>query len=135
MYRYSKPIIITHEDFFEGVYLSSGDDACYKCKCYIHQRPETGRNDYRIQVDAVHNSDGHHSSEQILTIGFNVPVKYVSSNGTLMGGDGSNTLKILYKYHNNAVENIGLGDVVVEANADLAITSCILDCNYSCPQH
>lgn len=134
MKHYSKPIVLINDDFAEAVYMASGDQ-CYAVRANIHQRPETGRNDYRIQVDAVHNSDGHHSSEQILTIGFNVPVKYVSSNGTLMSGDGSNTLKILYKYHNNAVENIGLGDVVVEANADLAVTSCILDCNYSCPQH
>ena len=134
MKHYSKPIVLINDDFAEAVYMASGDQ-WYAVRSNIHQRPETGRNDYRIQVDAVHNSDGHHSSEQVLTIGFNVPVKYVSSNGTLIGGDGSNTLKILYKYHNNAVENIGLGDVVVEANADLAVTSCILDCNYSCPQH
>ena len=134
MKNYSKPILFETEGFTESVYMASGDD-CYSVTAEIHQKPETGRNDYRIQVNVKHNSDGHHSNEQVLTIGFNVPVKYVSSNGTLISGDGSNTLKILYKYHNNAVENIGLGDVVVEASADLAVTWCILDCDHSCAQH
>ena len=135
MNNYIKPIVIKDDNFAESVYMASGD-ACFSVQAKIHQRPEIGRGDFRIQIDAVHSAvDGHHSGEQILTIAFNTPVSYKSSNGTLIGGDGTSVLKILYNYHGNKKENIGLGDIVVEANSDLAVTWCALDCNYYCNQH
>ena len=121
MKNYTKPIVIPSNDFAEAVYMDSGD-ACYIASAYIHQAPETGRGDYRIQVDGKHYSS-HTKEAQWLYINFNLPVKYKSSNGSLEAGDGSNTLIIKYNYHQNPTDNIGLGDLVVEADQGLAITN------------
>lgn len=135
MKNYSKPIIEIENDFFEPVYMASGDE-CYVVSARIYQRPEVGRGDYRIQVDAIHNAaDKHHSGAQVLTMNFNCPVSYKSSKGSLIAGDGSSSIMIEYHYHNNAQENIGLGDVVVEADAGLAVVSCTISCNHDCGQH
>ena len=136
MKDYEKPILVHNDAAFEGVYAASGAD-CYDVTPRIHQRPETGRGDYRIQVDGVHSAtDGHHSGEQILTLYFNQPVTYVSSGGTLKGGDGTAALSITYNYHNNASDNIGLGDVIVTSDAGLSIPGgAKLECNHDCGQH
>lgn len=47
MKTYSKPIVTIDTGLAEGVYAASG---CYDASAYIHQTPETGRGDYRIQV-------------------------------------------------------------------------------------
>lgn len=132
---YEKPVVTLNKDEAEGVYMASGSD-CYTVSAYIHQRPETGRGDYRIQVNGRHAAgDNHHSGEQILTLTFNQPVTYSWSNGTLVSGDGTNTIEIKYNYHNNAYDNIGLGDVIVQSDSGLANPSAILSCNYDCGQH
>lgn len=139
MKNYEKPLVLDSDGIFEGVYAASGDVAgsdCYTVTAYIHQTPETGRGDYRIQVDGRHDaSDNHHSGEQVLTLSFNQPVEYSWSNGTLVSGDGTASISIRYNYHNNAVDNIGLGDVVVTSDEGLAITGAVLTCNYDCGQH
>lgn len=139
MKNYVKPVMLDNEEVFEGVYAASGagDGAdCYTVTAYIHQTPETGRGDYRIQVNGVHAAaNGHHSGEQILTLTFNQPVDYSWSNGTLVGGNGTSTINIKYNYHNNGNDNIGLGDIVVTADDGLAITGAVLSCNYDCVQH
>lgn len=135
MKKYEKPMIFVSADTAEGVYLASGDD-CYTVTWNIHQRPETGRGDYRIQFNAAHAAgDGHHSGEQTLVIFFNQPVVYVSSNGSLHYGDGTTCLEIKFNYHNNASDNIGMGDVVVTADAGLDITDAYMKCNHDCGQH
>lgn len=135
MKEYSKPVILVNEGLSEGVYAASGDE-CYTINARIHQTPQLGRGDYRIQVDGRHGaSDGHHSSEQILTLTFNQPVDYVSSNGSLVSGSGTNEIAIRYTYHNNANDNAGLGDVVVQSELGLSLTHSTLACNYSCGQH
>ena len=142
MKDYVKPIVVLNDEVAEGVYAGStgtetgeGDD-CYTVGAYIHQTPETGRGDFRIQVDAVHAAgDGHHSGQQTLILYFNQPVVYKDSNGTLAGGDGSSALSIDYSYHNNGNDNIGLGDVIVESDAGLAVNHAQLICNHDCGQH
>ena len=134
MKNYVKPVVLANEELAEGVYAASGD--CYTISGYIHQTPQTGRGDYRIQFDGKHAAnDGHHSGKQTLIVSFNMPVVYKGSNGTLVSGDGTNTLSIDYSYHNNASDNIGLGDVIVEADAGLAVVGSTLTCNYDCGQH
>lgn len=139
MKNYERPIVIPTEELAEGVYAASGSvvgSDCYTVTAYIHQTPEIGRGDFRIQVNGVHAaSDNHHSGKQVLTISFNQPVTYKSSNGTLVGGNGTSAIKIAYEYHNNGNDNIGLGDVVVESDTGLAITGSMLECNYDCGQH
>lgn len=141
MENYEKPIILANEEIAEGVYAASGTGAgdggdCYDVDAYIHQTPETGRGDFRIQVNGRHAAgDNHHSGQQTLLLFFNQPVTYKSSNGTLADGDGSECISIDYSYHNNAYDNIGLGDVVVEADAGLAVTGSVLICNHDCGQH
>lgn len=142
MKKYEKPLLIANEGFAEGVYAASGDAGsqidgdCYTTTARIHQKPETGRGDFRIQVDGKHAAtDGHHSGEQHLFLSFNQTVTYSSSNGELVSGDNTSCLEIKYGYHNNASDNIGLGDVVVVSEQGLSITSAVLTCNYNCGQH
>lgn len=136
MKLYEKPIVLLNEDLAEGVYAASGGgDDCYTVTAYIHQQPETGRGDFRIQVNGKHEADdGHHSGKQILVLSFNQPVEYSSSNGTLTSGDGTSSIRITYNYHNNGNDNIGLGDVVVKSDAGLAVTGAMLICNHDCGQ-
>ena len=124
---YERPIVLANETLAEGVYAASGA-GCYTTEAHITQTPEEGRNNYCIQVNAPHNAtDGHHCKQQVLTLSFNKPVGYVSSNGDLIDGNGTNTLTIRYSYHNNAVDNIGFGDVYVTAEAGLAVTGAKMD--------
>lgn len=140
MKKYDKPVILVNESLAEGVYAASGDQGsgsdCYTTTARIHQTPETGRGDFRIQVDGKHAAaDGHHSGKQTLVLYFNQNVTYRESNGHLSGGDGTAELRIDYAYHNNGNDNIGLGDVVVESEAGLAVTGAQLICNHDCGQH
>lgn len=135
MREYKKPTIEILDGISEGVYAASGDN-CYTVTAYIHQSPQQGRGDYRIQVNGTHAAaDNHHSGQQVLTLTFNQPVTYVSSGGTLTGGDGTNTIQITYNYHNNASDTIGLGEVVVRSETGLADPQAVLSCNYDCGAH
>ena len=117
---YRKPVIMTAEDLAEGVYLASG---CYTTTAEIRQTPETGRGDYRIQVNGDHKAD-HTRNKQLLTISFNMPVTYKScSEGNLESGSGTSTLLISLSYTQNKTDSIGFGDLVVQADSGLAITS------------
>lgn len=120
MEKYSKPMVTVDQGLAEGVYAASGA-GCYEASAYIHQTPDIGRGDYRIQVNGKHNAD-HTKEAQTLTISFNQPVTYSSSNGTLAGATTGTTLTINYTYHQNPNDNIGLGDLVVTSDAGLAIT-------------
>lgn len=117
MKKYEKPILAVQEQS-EGIYLASG---CYTTTAYITQKPQLGRGDYRIQVNGKHSAD-HTKDAQILTISFNMSVEYVSSNGSLISGNG-NVLQIKLAYHQNPNDNIGLGDLVVKADSGLEILS------------
>ncbi|MCI5516124.1 MAG: hypothetical protein MR427_01355, partial [Roseburia sp.] len=96
--------------------------SCYKASAYIHQKPQTGRGDYRIQVNGQHGAD-HTREAQTLTISFNQPVTYVSGGAGLNGGNGPTTLKINLSYHQNPNDNIGFGDLIVTSDPGLAIIS------------
>lgn len=119
MTNYESPVILRTEELAEGVYLASG---CYTATAIILQTPQDGRGDYRIQVNGQHNAD-HTKEAQTLTISFNQPVVYSSSGGSTVSGSGTNTLVISYNYHQNPTDNIGLGDLVVQADAGLAVKS------------
>lgn len=134
MNNYVSPVIFDNDELAEGVYAtnsgSSTGDGCYLVNAIEHQKPEDGRGDFRFQVNAVHNAD-HNSNGQVLVVNFNLPVEYKSSNGTLVGGDGTTQLRIAYSYWNNYSDNIGLGDVVVVANAGISITSIGMECTHA----
>lgn len=139
MKNYVKPAAFANSDLAEGVFMASGADGgfstgCYTVSAYITQTPEGGRTNYCIQVNAAHDAD-HHGTAQILTLHFNLPISYVSSNGSYMSGNGTTELKIAYAYHANFTENHGLGDVYVTADAGLSITGASLACNTICAQH
>ena len=108
MSKYVKPVISLDEGMAEGVYAASG---CYTTSAYIHQTNETGRHDYRIQVNGKHASD-HTRESQTLTISFNQNVEYVSG--------GTSLIKL--SYHQNPNDNIGFGDLIVKSDEGLAIT-------------
>lgn len=123
MAKYSKPMVTVDQGLAEGVYAASGA-GCYTATAKINQTPQTGRGDYRIQVNGKHNAD-HTKKAQILTISFNLPVTYVSCNGngaSLQSGDGTNTLVINLGYQQNSTDSIGFGDLIVTADSGLAIT-------------
>lgn len=140
MKNYQKPVVLMNEELAEGVYAASGD--CYTFTSRITQRPETGNPVYVIQIDGSHNAtDGHHSSERTVRIVFNQAITYVSSNAASISGDGTTTLDLSFvdgvngSYHNNANDNIGLGQLKVKSNDGLEIintysVSCNHDCTY-----
>lgn len=121
MKRYEKPMVLQTEQMSEGVYLASGAGGCYTADAYIHQTPQTGRGDYRIQVNGKHNAD-HTKEAQVLTITFNQPVTYVSGGSGLLSGNGTTTLKVKLGYHQNPTDNIGFGDLTVTSEQGLSIT-------------
>lgn len=126
MSKYERPVVEIDAGMAEGVYAASGASStgCYTVNAQIKQTPETGRENYVIQIDAHHQAD-HTRDAQTLTISFNLPVGYVSYNGQgarLVSGDGTNTLVISLTYHQNPTDNIGSGDLVVTAASGLAIT-------------
>lgn len=123
MSNYVKPVVSLDEGMAEGVYAASGTDSagCYDATAYIHQTPQTGRGDYRIQVNGKHNAD-HTKEAQVLTISFNQNVTYVSGGAGLISGNGTTTLKVKLSYHQNPTDNIGFGDLVVTSDTGLAIT-------------
>lgn len=118
MKTYSKPVVTIDIGLSEGIYAASG---CYTASAYIHQTPQTGRGDYRIQVNGQHHSD-HTKEAQTLTISFNQNVTYVSGGAGLISGNGTATLIIKLSYHQNSNDNIGFGDLVVTSDTGLAIT-------------
>ena len=120
MKQYVKPVVMVDNELAEGVYAASGA-GCYTASAYIHQTPQTGRGDYRIQVNGKHSAD-HTKEAQVLTISFNQSVTYVSGGAGLLSGNGTNTLKIKLGSHQNPNDNIGFGDLVVTADTGLAIT-------------
>lgn len=137
--KYMKPVIIPNDELAESVYLASGD--CYIFTANIVQHPELGRDNYVIQIDGRHDAD-HHSTSRTVVIVFNNPVTYVSSNAVNVSGNGSNTLSLTFTdgyggaYHNNGIDNIGLGQLVVESADGLAILKAYCSyCNESCGQH
>lgn len=120
MEKYSKPMVIVDQGLAEGVYAASGA-GCYKASADIHQKPDIGRGDYRIQVNGKHDAD-HTREAQVLTISFNQNVTYVSGGAGVIDGNGTPTLRVKLGYHQNPSDNIGLGDLVVTSDAGLAIT-------------
>lgn len=143
MKDYVKPIVLANEELAEGVYAASGvagsGSGCYKVEAHITQRPETGRENYCIQGDAVHNTvelDLHHSGEQILTLYFNQAVTFdwcSSANAQSHSGDGTPTLQIKYNWHaESRDERHGLGDIYVKSADGLEVTGAQMDCNYDC---
>ena len=120
MKQYAKPVVTVDNGLAEGVYAASGA-GCYTASAYIHQPPQTGRGDYRIQVDGKHHSN-HTKEAQVLTISFNQNVTYVSGGAGLISGNGTPTLKVNLSYHQNPNDDIGFGDLVVTSDAGLAIT-------------
>lgn len=112
------------DDLAEGVYMASGDVSgdCFTVTAYIHQSPEVGRGDYRIQVNARHDGDHNSNRHQQLILFFNQPVEYVSSNGMLSADSKPTMLKIDISYWQNHTDSIGMGDVIVRSDAGLAVT-------------
>lgn len=119
MEKYSKPMVTVDQGLAEGVYAASGT-GCYTVTAKIHQTPQTGRGDYRIQLNGKHDAD-HTREAQVLTISFNKNVTYVSGGAGLINGDGTPTLQVKLGYWQNPNDNFGFGDLVVTADEGLEI--------------
>ena len=107
---------------------TGGGSSCYSCSARINQRPETGRDDFRIQINAQHHGD-HSCDQQTLTVVFNYPVNFIGcSNGSLSSSNNSTKIQVKLRYHNNPNDNIGMGDFIVKsAHHDLQIVSCYIN--------
>ena len=119
MKQYSKPVVSIDNGLAEGVYAASGA-GCYEASASIQQTPQTGRGDYRIQLNGKHDAD-HTREAQVLTISFNKNVTYVSGGAGLINGDGTPTLQVKLGYWQNPNDNFGFGDLVVTADEGLEI--------------
>ena len=111
----------------EGKTAGSGS-SCYTVQAKINQRPETGRDDFRIQINAQHHGD-HSCDQQVLTMVFNYPVTFIScSNGSINAANNTASIQVLLRYHNNPNDNIGMGDFIVKCNKrDLEILNCYIN--------
>ena len=115
-------------------HVSDGDfgvgsgSSCYTCSAKINQRPETGRDDFRIQINAQHHGN-HSCDEQLLTVIFNHPVTFIScSNGSLNSPNNKASIQVKLRYHNNQNDNIGMGDFTVKSTFnDLSIVNCYIN--------
>ena len=116
---YKKPTIKINDEYSEGVYAASG---CYQVSAVVHQVQQVGRTDYRIHIQGKHVAD-HTTDKQTLTILFNMPVVYKSSSGILITPSIGTTISISYNYRQNPTDNIGLSDLIVEADQGLQIVS------------
>lgn len=117
---YEKPEVKIDEGLAEGIYAASG---CWTVTARINQKPEVGRNDYRIQVDMKHKAD-HTVEEEEFVIQFNQTVTFKEWNigtATLIGSATGTELRFKINKHANPVENIGAGDLIVESDNGLAI--------------
>ena len=141
MSNYKKPVVLMNEELSEGVYAASGDVAssegggltssdCWTAEARIHQSPETGRGDYRIQVDCKHANPGMHRSSAVVTIVFNqsVDVSWAGGGITAEVGSGS-TIKLAFDIGTyNPNESKGWGDLVVTSDAGLEILDVGIQC-------
>lgn len=121
---YSKPEVEKMAFQFENQVTATSSGGCYSTTAFIHQTPQTGRGDYRIQVNGQHHAD-HTRNAQVLHISFNQPVVYKScgANGaSLIAGNSTTNLEIALSYYQNPNDNIGFGDLCVESDPGLAIT-------------
>ena len=101
------------------------EENCYKCETEIIQRPEIGRDDYIIKINAQHKAE-HSCDEQILLITFNYPVNFINcSNGKLISSNNTTRIRVKLTYHNNPNDKIEIGDFNVKcSHLDLEIVNC-----------
>lgn len=138
---YKKPFVLLNEELAEGVYAASGagskdltsSDGCFKVTANIHQVPETGRGDYRIQVTANHipSYANHQSNSQTLVITFNQPVTFKECGAaSYVSGNGTTTLTLRrYNWCNGQSEGVGFGDVIVTSDGGLGLVSVKFTCD------
>ena len=133
MNNYKKPVVLANEELSEGVYAASGGQAtseCWTASARIHQKPETGRGDYRIQVDCAHTNPDMHRSGAIVTIVFNQSVEVTWPGGgiTAITGSGS-SIELEFDIGTyNPNENKGWGDLCVTSDAGLEILDVGIRC-------
>ena len=137
MSDYKKPVVLLNEELAEGVYAASGavggglvNSDCWTVSAYIHQRPETGRGDYRLQVDCTHLNPDHHRSSATVTIVFNqsVTVTNPGNNAFTVSGSGSVISVGFDVGTSNPNEHRGWGDLIVTSDAGLEVVSVGITC-------
>ncbi|MCH5187057.1 MAG: hypothetical protein J1F63_01540 [Oscillospiraceae bacterium] len=137
MQNYSKPVVLENEELAEGVYAAGSGEAtggalakaeCWEIGANIHQTPQTGREDYRIQITGKHINTDRHLSKVWVTIAFNQPVVFKECNGGTKISDGMTVVIERNIGTYNSGEGLGLGDLVVTSGDGLKIT----DVGYQC---
>lgn len=134
MNSYESPVAIVNEDLSEGVYMASGASSssdCWTVTAHIHQRPETGRGDYRLQVDATHLNPDFHRSSAVITFVFNNVVTVTNPGGgaSVMGDITGSTIELAFDVGtSNPNEHRGWGDFTVVSDAGLELVSVSIRC-------
>lgn len=144
--QYLKPAVLLNEDLAEGVFTASlgggggrgsdsvtSTDGCFNVTAKIDQKPETGRGDYRLDVNATHipSFANHGSNSQTLTIVFNQPVDYVSCGTNVSSySDGTSVLTVTRQnWCNGQSEPVGFAGLVVNSEQGLGLISVKFVCN------
>ena len=104
---------------------------CYTCKSEIIKRPEIGKDEFTIKINAQHNGD-HSCEEQIISLVFNYPVNFIGCyNGNLISSNNTTRIKIKLTYHNSPNDNISINDFKVKCPYnDLEIVECSIKDNF-----
>lgn len=126
MKKFFKPEVkfVMNDELAEGIYMSSGGISA-SAHVSIHQRPETGRWDFRCQANvdqfSIDKADDYYVH---LIVTFSHPVNVLGTGSgfqIVSDGPGSYTVELCMKRRiNNSGENIGFGDLQVMTENNLA---------------
>ena len=102
---------------------------CYTCNAEIIQKPEIGKDDYTIKINAKHHGD-HPCEKQALSMTFNYPVIFIGcSYGKIISANNTTRIKVILTYHNNPNDSIEIDYFIKCAHHDLEIVSCTINDN------
>lgn len=132
MKKYEKPTALVNNDLAEGVYMASGvaGSDCYTADVIRESEPAVGKAYYTFRVKSAHSGD-HITDQEVVIISFNTPVKYHNSEGSLLEGDNTTTLRIGYGRHFNQSESNQFGIVEVQPLQEgqpVSVVSCVVLC-------
>ena len=103
---------------------------CYTYKAEIIQKPEIGKDDFRIKINAQHNGD-HPCEKQLLLLTFNFPVNFISCTyGKLISANNTTRIRVILTYHNNPKDKIEIDYFLKCSHQDLEIVNCSINDNF-----
>lgn len=98
--------------------------SCFDVVATLYEHSDSN---YRYMIEATHNSE-HTTDNEILTLTFNEPVTYLSSEGALLSGNGTTTLQLGLTRHLNYNDNLGFLVRVTCESDSLGLVSARMQC-------